>query len=477
MMLPGFIGPSYVSEGTAQNAQRCVNLYLEQDPTGKQPTALYGTPGLRLLGTVGAGPLRASEAVGDSILVVSGNGLYRVRNDYTSTLLLTLSTFTGDAFIAQAGTNCLVVDGVKGYWVDFSTWTAGIVTDPGFPANPASCTAMDGYFVTHTAGTQTFQISALFDAKTWDAADSAAKEGQNDPLIRVIASYRELYLVGEKTSEVWQNIGSADFPFVRIDGAFIEQGTPAAMTVRDIDGAILWLGQSKVGANIVWRMQGFTPVRISTHAQELAFSEYQTVDDAFAWTYQDKGHAFYMLSFPTAGDTWCFDITTQLWHERPYRNPTSGIFECHRGACHAYAFDTHVIGDRQNGRLYALDRQVYSDNGDPLVSMRTSPHVLSVGRGGPVFNEGRRQFLSKLEFFMQPGCGLEDGSEPQAMLRVSGDGGQTWGYERSASIGRIGEYLARVRFLRIINARDIVVQFSISDPVPRVISGASMALS
>jgi hypothetical protein len=472
-MLPGFIGPSYQAEALAQNAQRCVNLYLEQDPTGKQPAVLYGTPGLRLVGIVGTGPIRAQETVGDSMLVVSGNGLYRVSSSFSSTLLLNLSTASGPAFIAQAGTDVLVTDGAAGYYVDFSaaTWTAGVVSAPGFPVNPGSCTSLDGYFITHTVGTQTFQISGLFDAQTWDAADSAAKEGQNDPLVRVIASYRQLYLIGSKTSEVWQNVGPTDsslFPFERIQGAFVEQGTPSPATVRDIDGAILWLGQSKVGSSLVWRMQGFTPVRISTHAQELAIDGYARVDDAYGWTYQDKGHAFYMLSFPTAGATWCFDITTQLWHERPYRNTSTGAFEHHRGAAHAFFAGLHVVGDRSSGNLYDLDRKTYSDNGAPLVALRASPHV---------FNAGARGYISLLEFFMQPGVGLNDGVDPQAMLRISKDGGRTFDYERTASIGRIGEGKQRVRFNRVSNARDSVIELSISDPVPRVLIGANIRIS
>lgn len=473
MMLTGFIGPSYRAESLSQNAQRCVNWYLEQDPTGKQPNVLYGAPGLRLLSAVGSGPVRAAETVKDSILMVSGNGLYRVRSDWTSVLLTTLITNSGPAYICQAGTNALIVDGLAGYFVDFTSepWTAGVVTDPSFPVNPASCTAMDGYFITHTAGTQTFQISSPFDAQAWDASDSAAKEGQNDPLVRVIASYRELYLIGSKTSEVWQNTGPSDsslFPFTRIQGAFIEQGTPAPMSVRDIDGAILWLGESKVGANIVWRMQALNPIRVSTHAQEFAFSEYGDVSDAIAWTYQDRGHAFYVLSFPRAKATWCFDITTQLWHERPYRNPASNHEESHRGLCHAFLGSVHVVGDRANGNIYALDKDVFSDNGDPLIALRASTHM---------FNAGKRGFLSELEFFLAPGVGTSLAVDPQAMLRISKDGGHTFGYQRSQSIGAQGEYRKRCKFNRIVNARDMVIEFSISDPVERTLIGCNARIS
>lgn len=469
--LAGFIGPAYQSESLAVNAQRCVNWYLEQDPTGKQPNVFYGAPGLRLLGTAGPGPIRAQETCSDSIIVVSGNGIYRVQGHYVATLLLAINENDKPVFIAQAGSNALIVDGDAGYWVDWTngTWTAGIVTSPDFPVSPATCTALDGYFITHTAGTKSFQISSPFNAQIWDAADVAAKEGQNDPLVRVIASYRELYLVGERTSEVWQDAGTADFPFVRIDGAFIEQGALAAATVRDIDGAIIWLGGSKVGKNIVWRMSGFQPIRITTHAQEGIFGAY-TTSDAYAWVYQDKGHAFYALNFPTDKATWCFDITTQLWHERLYRNPETALFEHHRGTCHTLFNGVHVVGDRLNGNLYALDRTIYSDNGDPLVALRTAPHT---------WNLGERGMLSELEFFFEPGVGLNDGQgvDPQAMLRISKNGGRTFPIARMTSIGKMGEYTRRARFVKIANTRDFVIELSISDPVKRVLIGAVARIS
>jgi hypothetical protein len=75
---------------------------------------------------------------------------------------------------------------------------------------------------------------------------------------------------------------------------------------------------------------------------------------------------------------------------------------------------------------------------------------------------------------METGVGLADGqgSSPQIMLSWSDDGGKTWGNERWASAGRIGEYRHRVRWYRLGAFRQRVLRVQVSDPVPITIAAA-----
>jgi hypothetical protein len=56
--------------------------------------------------------------------------------------------------------------------------------------------------------------------------------------------------------------------------------------------------------------------------------------------------------------------------------------------------------------------------------------------------EGDVLFLDLIEIEFDAGHGLTSGqgSDPQAMLRWSDDGGATWSNEHARAIGRIGEY-------------------------------------
>ncbi len=81
-----------------------------------------------------------------------------------------------------------------------------------------------------------------------------------------------------------------------------------------------------------------------------------------------------------------------------------------------------------------------------------------------------------LELLMRTGIGLTpaawdganvpQGANPQVMMRISKDGGKTWGPERWRSAGAIGRYLTRVRWLRATgNYRNAVMEIVVSDPV------------
>jgi hypothetical protein len=69
----------------------------------------------------------------------------------------------------------------------------------------------------------------------------------------------------------------------------------------------------------------------------------------------------------------------------------------------------------------------------------------------------------------EQGVGLitGQGSDPQVMLQFSDDGGRTWSSERWRSLGRIGEYRTRTRWLRNGSARDRIYRYAMSDPVRR----------
>jgi len=86
---------------------------------------------------------------------------------------------------------------------------------------------------------------------------------------------------------------------------------------------------------------------------------------------------------------------------------------------------------------------------------------------GSLYNLNQWLFLSRFELICQAGNGLStgQGSDPQVMLRISRDGGQTWGQELLMGTGKIGEYRARAFVNRLGRSRNTVFELSSSDPV------------
>jgi hypothetical protein len=459
-----FVGPSATARSINADVQRSLNCYVEMDSASpRAPIALYGTPGLRKVATLPTGPVRACITEGGYVWALAGNTVYRVSSAYVVTTVGTISTSAGEVGMASNGSEIIIVDGVGGYLVTVATATLAIIADADFPAGVKRATYQDGYFVVTGDGSQSFYISGLINGGAWDGLDFASAEGSPDNTVGVISDHRELWLFGANSAEVWVNTGSGDFPFERSGNTFIEHGCAAAGSITKLDNTVFWLGADDRGTGIVWRADGYTPLRISTHATEVAFSGY-TLSDAHGWSYQQDGHGFYVLHFPTDGKTWVYDVATQLWHERAYRE-SGGSLTQWRANCHAMLGGLHLVGDSDDGRLYVLDTECYTDDGDAILRLRTTQTQEQLQN---------RIFYTDLQVDMETGIGLASGQgeDPLLMMRYSNDGGHTWSNIKTATLGKLGEYGARCRFMRLGAGRNRTWEISMTDPVKFVVLGA-----
>ena len=118
---------------------------------------------------------------------------------------------------------------------------------------------------------------------------------------------------------------------------------------------------------------------VSTPAISNAIAKYYVVSDAIGYTYQEDGHEFYVLNFPTADDTFVFDGMTQLWHKRLSYDPYAGVWHRHRSNCFLNFQNQRLVGDYQNGSIYQMTRTAYTDAGWPLVAWRRTPHIWDGG--------------------------------------------------------------------------------------------------
>lgn len=465
MRLPGFVGATYQLRSLKASPERCVNLFPEliesRSGANQEIGYLLQTPGYRRLATLGTGPIRGIYPTSTGRLaVVSGDKLYSVSSAWAGTEVGTLATSTGPVDMADNGLQLMVVDGTYGYVSSLVTGAFQRITSEYF-MGAARNAFIDGYFLVNNPGTGQFQISALYDGITWDGLDFGVAEGLPDPVVAVVPNNRNAWVFGTKSTEVYWNSGDPDFPFSRIDGSFIEHGCAAAFTAQKFAGTVAWLSDQ----GQVLMANGFQPQRISNHAVELAIREAGDVSGAVAWTHAIDGHQFYCLTLPGATTTWCYDLSTSQWHERA--DLVNGTYRTSRVTCTAYAYGIWIGGDATDGRIYHLDPDTFDHDGDPLAWERTAPRLNL---------DGRRIFVSRFTLDAETGVGLVtgQGSDPQAMLQISRDGGATWGTERWKSMGAMGAYRVRVKWDRLGSARDLVFRVRGTDPVRVRILGASL---
>lgn len=342
-------------------------------------------------------------------------------------------------------------------------WSVLPATDGAFQGG-TNVDIVDNYFVYNRPGTQQFGASAVLSPIS-PALSFSSKDGAPDDLVTLIVDHREIYLLGETSSEVWVDQGTTPFPFTRIPGTSTQHGIAAPFSMARLGNSFAYLSRNNRGQAQIVQMNGYVPQRISTHAVEATLAN-KNVSDAIAWTYQLEGHEVYVISFPTLNLTWCYDIASGMWHKWLYTN-NQGQYERARGNCCAVFQGQVMVGDYANGKVYKLDKSNYTDDGQPVRRLRRTPHLVT---------DFQRQYFEELQIQFQPGVGLAlgNGQNPQAMLRWSSDGGSTWSNEHWTSIGRMGKYANRAIWRRLGWARDRVYEVSISDPVNAVIVSANL---
>ena len=470
------LGQSYVARSINAADNRMINMFPEATPENGQTAGfLNRAPGLKLLATIGTGPIRGlwtHETQGVFAYVVSGNEVYKILSDYTATLLGAISG-TGPVSIADNGYQVAFVSNPNMYIYNETTNVYAQVTDPDFEG-AATVSYIDGYFVFNQPDTQILWVTEPLDGTVINPLAFAAAESTPDNVLAVVTNNREVWVFGSSTIEVFYDAATVPFPLAPIQGAYNEIGCAATFSIAKLDNGLFWLGADARGFGIVYRNKGYTATRISTHAVEYAIQGYANISDAIAYTYQQEGHAFYVLTFPTANATWVYDVATGSWHERG--SFTLGNFGRHRSNCQMNFNQKTIIGDYQNGNLYAFDLDVYADNGAVqkwLRSWRALP---------PNTNNLKRTAQHSLQLTAETGTGIStgQGSDPQIMLRWSDDGGHTWSNEHWVSMGKIGEYGVRAIWRRLgmtVKIRDRVYEVSGTDPVKLSIIGAELILS
>jgi len=451
---------SYPSASKPLSIQRLVNFYAETEPPdAKSKIALFQRPGLRLWKNFNsANGIRLLYPMGGSLYVVWATNVYRVDSGGNETLLGTINSTFGAVYGADNGTQLTIVTVSDSLGYVATSTTLVQITDPDF-LGAVAVSYIDGYNAFIKPSTDIWFISNLNDALNYDGFDAASAESQPDGLVGMISAYRELWLFGSTSTEVWYNSGDPDFPFERISGGVLERGCSAQGSINKADNSVLWLGDDL----ILYRSNGYNPQRISNHGMEDAMQGYSTVADAQSFVFAQRGHTFYVLRFPTANACWVFDFSTGALQE--WQSGVSGDAFNVNG--YAKAFGLDLVGDADAAKIYVLDPDVYADDGAPIIRQAVSP---------PYQADTLRSIMDSFELDMEVGVGLTtgQGSDPQVMLDFSDDGGNTFSYQRTRTIGRIGNYRTRVRFLRLGSFRQRSIRVSVSDPVSVTIYAAAV---
>ena len=387
------------------------------------------------------------------------------------TLTLTFGTGTGSTgnYVIN---NSQTISSETMYALNFSEMPS---TDGAFTGG-SSVDIVDNYFVYNRPDTQQWASSDVLSPITYGLAFASKFTGPDD-LVSLIVDHGQVYLLGEKTSEVWADTGTFPFAFQRIPGASSQHGIAAKFSMARFGNSFAYVSKNDRGQAVIVQMNGYFPQRISTHAVENTLVNHD-VSDAIAYTYQLEGHECYVVSFPSLELTWVYDAASQLWHKWLWCDNQNN-YKRHRSNCSALFQNQVLVGDWENGQIYKLDPDNYTDNGQNIRRVRRCPHIVT---------DFQRQYFEELQIQFQPGVGLQgitspplnletEGADPQAMLRWSNDGGSTWSNEHWSALGKVGKYQNRIIWRRLGWARDRIYEVVVTDPIKAVIVSANLKAS
>jgi hypothetical protein len=428
-LFSAFIGGSSYRSPVFQNSEYTQNLYYESAEAGATPRApgqLLSTPGLAsrsYLNTPEVGPVLALATVAGATLagevtrlttfaVVgrsnAGNtpALYRFNNDLSAPTLISPLPFALSSShfcrIIPGNTALMVIDisapQAYGYYYYYSPATPGggaVGPDgtgpPGFDFPGGSYSPqpgwqytvdgdyVDGYWVYGQAASEKFFISDAQTPSIFPALDYEEESDIPDTIVAVRASAGRLWIFGRTRMVAWYNSGAAGFPFTRDNSSRIDIGAVSAVSMTKLNNTLFWLGRDMHGGVQAYLLAGYQPQRISTAAEEQLWQSYSTVADAYAWTYQEEGHPFFLVFFPTPGTCFAFDAKEGRWHQRALT--IAGVNQIPASQVHTFnpLLGGHICGDRGSGNCSLMGRAYTTDLAVPIVRKRTAPHLFTGG--------------------------------------------------------------------------------------------------
>ncbi len=492
---------AYSAQSRSANAQRCVNLYPEVNPPEIKPVfpvTLYPRPGLTALGAgppfqPGHGRCLYGASNGACYAVVD-QSVYYIDPDFTFQLIGTLSAdTTTPVSMADNGQSVIVVDGSAfGYTINLITQAFAQIGDPNFFGSTRA-DFLGTFIILNRPNTNQWYCTLSDQITPFNALFIGVKTQWPDNILCVVAVQGEVYVFGPKKTEVWFNAGSYPFPFQLFPGNIIEHGCAAAYSPAKIDVNVFWLSQSPEGDRMV--MQGTSQnvaQRVSTHAIEDEWRKYPRIDDAIGSTYQISGHFFYCLHFPTADKTWVYDATVAAqispnaaWHEDNWVD-TNGVLRRARNTFTAFAYGRNLALDWSTGVLYQIDPQNQTDNGNPIPLIRAFPHQVNelkqvsfssftadVATGTSLNTFNQSQILSPWSQGFNPGFGpLTQIAAPQHFVRLSRDGGNSYGNYRGKKLISSGNYRTMQRWRGWGIGRDAVFEWGSTAQLVSALNGA-----
>jgi len=237
----------------------------------------------------------------------------------------------------------------------------------GFPSGAGALASgsvfLDGYTVVATKLGQIYN-SDPNDPFLWNPLNTIAVESDPDFVVAIVKHFNFIVAFGSWSTEFFYNAANAEgSPFLRQDSYKNEIGCADGNSVVQYQQSVIYVGKSKTYGKSVYKLDGFTPEKISDQYIE-KYLNADTDTEIQAFAFRIAGHTFYVMTLPNLDKTFVYDTDQKIWYEWT---------SYYSGAEHAYKVWTATeffVGtygvDSTSGALYKVDTNTYSDNSQPI---------------------------------------------------------------------------------------------------------------
>lgn len=414
------------------------NMYAEE--SSSEGVVLQSRPALTdRSADMGVGPVEAlfkrDGVVSGNLLGVSDGKLY---NGTTNE-----GTVAGSGPVSIAGneTGVLISAGGSLYSFDGTTFATVFFPDS---ANVIKVIEGSSRFIAIRENSGRFYFTPAL-AQTFAGSDFLTAESEADQLLDGLALDDQLVVFGKETVEFWPNTGSADTPFVPLQGRVYERGIKATGCATKLGSSFAWVtDQNQVC------IQDENNI-ISNAGLEKRISESSSVR---LFSFFLEGKEFLCLRID--GETQGYNLRTGTWTKFFSDGQTNFIPQCFAGG---------VFGSATDGKTLAFGSG-HSDLGGTMKRLFRA--------GFPV--NGGGVAVDRLALRCDPGSTpflSGDYADPTIEMRYSKDKGKTWSLWIPESLGTQGEYREEVSWRALGNFRQPggLFEFRLTDPVPFRVSG------
>lgn len=471
-------GGDYRAQALIASAQSCINLYGEPMPQneGEQVQyTYYQTPGMAYYFPVAtasgvvrclytATNLFTFAAIDDTVYALDATNA-----GLKTQIIGHITAGTTPVRMQDNGIACVVTDGSGNGWyfpLPANPGSLVAISDPAFYGSNTPV-VLDTFLIFNRPGTNQWYVSPsnyAGNSTQFDGLYIVAKTTYPETIMALAVSGQVIWILGLTNTELWYDSGASDFPFQRMSGVAIDSGCIATYSVVSENGNIFWLGRTQHGERVVMAGSGYQARRISTFAIEARFAGYDIVSDALGMTYQQSGHTFYVLTFPTQDETWVYDVTVDIWHQRTSLG-ADGLQHRWRPNAICVNLTNILTGDNDGSSIYRLAPGIYADDVNTTIGARSItrtrdfPHMVSDGRRG-IF----RQFT----------VDMTSGTSQTVSLSMSADRGNTYSQPIRLSTGTTPDTYPTAWRLGL--SRDAVFRVSWSFPAETALNGAFLTL-